>query len=67
MTSSTLAHQIPLVMVESAAATTATGAEATTAAAVTHVSDAAATPTATQSAAGGRTVGGDEYVAIVMQ
>jgi hypothetical protein len=66
-TSSTPAHRIPLVMIESAAARTATGAEATLAAAVTLVSDAAAMPAATQSAADGGPVGGDESAAIAMQ
>jgi len=47
------------MMIESAAATTVTAAEATTAAAVTLVSDAAAMPTATQSAANGGPDGDD--------
>ena len=46
---------------------TATATEATTAAAVTLVSDAAATPAATQSAADGMPVGCDESAAITMQ
>ena len=46
---------------------TATAAEAMTAAMVTLVSDAAETPATTQSAAGDRLVGGDEFAAIAMQ
>ena len=45
----------------------ATVAEATMMAAVTLVSNAAATPAATQSAADGRPVGDDESAAIAMQ
>ncbi len=46
---------------------TATAAEATMAVAVTLVSDAAAMPTATQSAADGRPVGDNDSAAITMQ
>ena len=46
---------------------TATRAEATTAAAVTLIFNAPATPTATQSAADGRLVGDDNSAAIAMQ
>ena len=46
---------------------TATVAEATTAAAVTLVSDTAATKTATQSVADGGPVGNDNSAAIAMQ
>ena len=45
----------------------ATGAEATTTVAVTLVLDAAVTLAATQSAADGGQVGGNESVAIAMQ
>jgi hypothetical protein len=45
----------------------ATAAEATTAASVTLVSDAAVTPTATQSAANGGPVGDNDSAAITMQ
>ena len=48
------------MMIESVAATVAMGAEATTVAEVTLVSDAAATLAATQSAANGGPVGDDE-------
>ena len=51
----------------SAEAWMATAAEATTMAAVTLVSDAAATPAATQSVADDRPVGDNESVAIAMQ
>jgi hypothetical protein len=47
------------MMIESAAATTVTAAEATTAAGVTLISDAAAMPAATQSAADGGPDGDD--------
>ncbi len=46
---------------------TATAAKATTAAAVTLVSNPAAMPTATQSVADSRPVGDDESAAIAMQ
>ncbi len=55
------------MMIESATAPVAMGAEATTAEAVTLVSNAAATLAATQSAANGGPVGGDESAAIDMQ
>ena len=46
---------------------TATAAEATTAAAVTLISDAAAIPMGTQSAADGGPVGDDDSATIAMQ
>ena len=46
---------------------TAMAAEATAAAAVTIISNAAVTPTATQSAADGRPVGNNDSGAIAMQ